>query len=278
MRARVKPRKSGKPRTPLERRGTGDIVSLVEEAGSWELGGRSWELGVRLAGMTLGWVVLVLAPVMVAAQTAVAPGTTAGPVQVYANAELHLTFSYPADLAPVDAAAVAAVGRRMVYGANEESDDPDHPKADACTKVLLSVGKGSERQAGTWVRLGVLDENAQCFPAKVFQNKKATDALLRNLVKQGTTVMGMMPVEEPVGYLMQGHRAGFCAAQGAPVTGSDVQTGGDQLIGVVAVAVDGHVLGWVLESNDPATLNRLLGSGVDFGAGKVERLFPGVAQ
>jgi hypothetical protein len=165
----------------------------------------------------------------------------------------------------------------MVYGSSEESNDPDHPKADSCTKVLLSVGKGSERQAGTWVRLGLLDENAQCFPAKVFQNKKATDALLRNLVKQGTTVMGMMPVEQAVSYLVQGHRAGFCGAQGAPVTGGDLQTAGDQLIGVVAAAVDGHVLAWVLETNDPATFNELLGSQVDFGVGKADRLFPGLA-
>jgi hypothetical protein len=233
--------------------------------------------------MTVGWVALVLVPAMATGQTATSPGVSTGTagsaaVQVYRNAELHLTFSYPAELAPVDAAAVAAVGRRMVYGSSEESDDPDHPTPDLCTKLLLSVGKGSERQAGTWVRLGLLDENAQCFPAKVFQNKKATDALLRNLVKQGTTVMGMMPVAQPVGYLLQGHRAGFCGAQGVPVTDSDVQTGGDQLIGVVAAVVDGHVLGWVLETNDPATFNRLLGSPVDLGAGKAERLFPGATQ
>jgi len=233
--------------------------------------------------MTLGWIALVLVPVMAAAQTTAGSGGTVGTagsaaVQVYRNAELHLTFSYPAELATVEGAAAAAVGRRMVYGSNEESVDPDHPTQDRCTKVLLSVGKGREGQAGTWVRVGLLDENAQCFPAKVFQNKKATDGLLRNLVKQGTTVMGMMPVEQPVGYVLQGHRAGFCGAQGAPVTGSDLQTGGDQLIGVVAAVVAGHVVGWVLETNDPATFNQLLGSQVDFGAGKAERLFPGEAQ
>jgi hypothetical protein len=61
------------------------------------------------------------------------------------------------------------------------------------------------------------------------------------------------------------------------VTNSDVQTGGDQLIGVVAAVVNGHLLGWVLETNDPAMFNRLLGSPVDFGTGKAERLFPGLA-
>jgi hypothetical protein len=197
--------------------------------------------------MMASWIALALVPAMVAAQTGVqapiAAAPTALPVQVYRNAELHLTFSYPAELGPVDSAAMAAVGQRMVYGSTEESDDPDHPKPDLCTKVLLSVGKGVEGQSGAWLRVGLLDENAQCFPAKVFQNRKATDALLRNLVKQGTTVMGMMPVEQAVGYLLQGHRAAFCGAQGAPVTNSDVQTGGDQLMGVVAAVVNGHLLG-----------------------------------
>ena len=37
-------------------------------------------------------------------------------------------------------------------------------------------------------------------------------------------------------------------------------------MGTVVVAIEGHVVGWVLETNDAATFNRLLGSEVDFGA------------
>jgi hypothetical protein len=197
--------------------------------------------------------------------------------KVYTNPGLHLTFTYPAELGPVEAAALAAVGKRMMYGGDET--DPDHPKTDACTKVLLSVGKSSPSQgnggtAGSWVRVGLLDDSAHCFPAKVFSQKKSIDALLRNLVTQATTVMGMMPLEQPVAYAIQGQRANFAAAQGEPVTGSDVQTAGEELMGVASVAVEGHLLTWVIETNDASTFNRLLGSGVDFGAGKAERLVP----
>jgi hypothetical protein len=248
--------------------------------------------GGRLAGMMRASSAVALFAVAVCAAGVVwaqitgqvasgaAPGAQAT-VKVYTNPELHLTFAYPAELGPVDAAALAAVGKRMMYGADEEAD-PDHPRTDACTKVLLSVGKGSAGNAaqgnggaaGSWVRLGLLDESAQCFPAKVFSQKKSTDALLRNLVKQATTVMGLMPLEQPAAYEIEGRRANFAAAQGEPVTGSDVQTAGEELIGVASVAVEGHVLTWVIETSDAATFNRLLGSGVDFGTGKAERLVP----
>lgn len=201
-------------------------------------------------------------------------------MKVYMNPDLHLMFGYPADLAPVDAASVLAVGRRTIYGGDEEGD-PDHPATDACTKVLLSVGKGNQNGGGAsnqWVRLGLLDVSAQCFPAKTFGNKKTIDALLRNLVKQGTTLMGLMPLEQPAAYEVEGHRANFCAAQGQPVTGSDLQTAGEEVIGVATIAVPGHVVVWVIETSDGETFNQLLGSPVDFGAGKPQRLFPGVAR
>jgi len=58
------------------------------------------------------------------------------------------------------------------------------------------------------------------------------------------------------------------------VAKTDVQSAESEVIGVAAMATGGHVLSWLLESNDPATFNRLLGSQVDFGTGKPERLFP----
>jgi hypothetical protein len=232
--------------------------------------------------MKLGLSAVLLATVAAGAQTTGITGTAragaAGSpaVQTYTNPGLHLTFQYPADLTPRDAAAVTLVGKRMLFGGDEEAD-PDHPGTDTCTKVLLSVGKGNEgggATGGVWVRVGVLDVDARCFPAQVFKNKKTIDPLLRNLVKQGTTVMGMMPVEQPAAYVLEGHRASFCAAQGQPLTDSDLQTGGEQMMGAVVVAVEGHLVGWVLETNDAATFNQLLGSLVDLGTGKPERLFP----
>ncbi|HEX4310967.1 MAG TPA: hypothetical protein VHZ25_13125 [Acidobacteriaceae bacterium] len=233
--------------------------------------------------MKLGWSAVLLVAVAAGAQTtgvtgAAQAGAAGSPaVQTYTNPELHLTFQYPADLTPRDTAEVTLVGRRMMYGGDEEAD-PGHPKPDTCTKVLLSVGKGNEgsgKAGGVWVRVGLLDVDARCFPAQVFRNKKTIDPLLRNLVKQGTTVMGMMPLEQPAAYGIQGHRTSFCAAQGQPLTGTDLQTGDEQMMGVVVVAVEGHLVGWVLETSDAAIFNQLLGSVVDLGGGKPERLFPG---
>ena len=203
------------------------------------------------------------------------PQTASSASQVYSNPELHLTFTYPAELTPHDGAFAASIGRRMIYGEDAEAD---YAKAHDCAKVLLSVGKGSEGSPGAWVRLGLIEVGDPCAPAKVLQNKKATQALLGDLARQGTTVMGMMPVERPTIYSIEGHWAGFCAAQGTPITGQDLQTGGEQLIGVAVVAVEGKVLGWIIQTNDAATLNQLLGSGVDFGTGKPERLFAGAVQ
>jgi len=190
--------------------------------------------------------------------------------KVYTNAELHLTFTYPAELGPVDAAPVAAVARRMVYG--------DDASEDKCTKVLLAVGEGSGRGQGGgqggWARVGLVEVNAQCFPAKVLREKKATDRLLRNFVTQATTVMGTMPLEQAAGYEIEGRRACFAAAQGTPVTAGGVQTAGEELLGVAAVATEGRVVSWVIETNDGAMFNRLLASGVDFGTGKTERRLP----
>ncbi len=198
------------------------------------------------------------------------PATAPPGFQAWSNAELHLTYLYPAELAPADGAFAVTAARRMIYG----DADSDTAKADTCAKVLLSVGKGNEGK-GAWIRLGLVDVNGQCFPPKALQSKKTTQKLLRNLVSQGTTVMGMMPVEQPALYQIEGHWASFSAAQGEPVSKSDLQTGEQQVLGLAAVQDGGHIVCWVMETNDEAMFNRLLGSGVDFGTGKPERLFSG---
>ncbi len=218
---------------------------------------------------------LVAAAMLPSAQTS-GQASSGGPTTVppgfqgYSNPELHLTWLYPGELTPVEGAFGTTAARRMIYGDAES----DTAKADTCAKVLLSAGKGSEGQ-GEWTRLALVEVNGQCFPPKALQNKKSTQILLRNLVSQGTTVMGMMPVEQPALYQIEGHWASFSAAQGEPISKSDLQTGEQQLLGLAAVHVGGRILGWVIETNDEAMFNRLLGSGVDFGTGKPERLFGG---
>jgi hypothetical protein len=220
---------------------------------------------------------MVLASVAAFGQAAQAPPPASEPMRVYTNPELHLTFSYPAELTPRDAATVLGAERRMIYGA-DAATDADHPR-DMCAKVLLAVGANNAGSGATsWARVGLFEVDARCLPAQVLRNKKAMDLTLTNLVRQGTTEMGMMPIEPPMFYDLEGQRMHFSAGQGTPVMTADLQTGEEQVIGAAAVAVNGHVLGWVIEANDAALFNRLLGSQVDFGGGKAQRLFPARVQ
>src|SRR5581483_9000867 len=59
--------------------------------------------------------------------------------QVWSDAELHLTYLYPAELTAIDGAFATTAARRMIYG----DADLDQAKADTCAKVLFSVGKGA---------------------------------------------------------------------------------------------------------------------------------------
>ena len=219
-------------------------------------------------------VALLALPLIASAQPAPSgsqAGTRNPEFRTWSSPDLHLTYWYPAELTQRDGAFAAAAGRRVLYGENAEDDQG---KADTCTKVLFSVGKGSETGQGSWARLGVVDLSGQCFPPKILHNKKATRLLLRSLVKQGTTLMGTMPLEVPTLYELQGRPAGFCAAEGQPLTASDLQTAGQELIGIAAVAAEDRILAWVIETNDSAVFNRILGSGVDLGTGKPDKLFP----
>jgi hypothetical protein len=140
-------------------------------------------------------------------------------------------------------------------------------------KVLLSVGKNGD-QAGALARIALFDVDVRCLPAKALRNKKAMDGVLASLATQGTTAMGLMPIEEPMHYEIQGHRVRFAAAQGTPVMKGDLQSADAQVIAVAATAVNGHVLSWWIEAGDLATFNHLLRSQVDFGAGQAQALFP----
>jgi hypothetical protein len=228
--------------------------------------------------MKAGLMAMVLASVAAFGQAPNAPSLASAPMRIYTNPELHLTFSYPAELTPRDAATVLAAEQRMIYGADAATEG-DPPRADKCAKVLLAVGEnGAGSGATTWARVGLFDVDVRCLPAQALRNKKVMDTTLTKLVQQGTTEMGMMPIEPPMFYDLAGQRMHFSAAQGTPVTMSDLQTGEEQVIGAAAVAVNGHVLGWVLEANDAALFNRLLGSQVDFGGGKGQRVFPARVQ
>lgn len=200
-------------------------------------------------------------------------------MQVLKDADLHLTFSYAADLQPMDAKSLADATNNSRFSADSD-DNSDTAQPGACGKVLLSVGKMAQGSRGAvWGILTMFDVPPSCLPPKVLKSKKAMDDLLKPLVKGGTTVLGMMPLGGESMYLIQGYRVHFVAAQGQPLAKSDLQpTEQMQTVAHIAVAVDNHIVLWKLESNNASLLNHMLASQVDFGAGAAQPLFPGRLQ
>lgn len=225
--------------------------------------------------MKAGWVVTMMVAASACAQTVGSQGSGAAPAaadKVYSNAELHMTFWYPSTLQPRDAESVAELGHRMVFGNDPEFDST---QAQGCSKVLLAVAEpvGNSKQEPS-ASLTLYDIAPNCVPPAAEKKKKEMDQALRALAREGTTVLGMMPIEEPIGYSIQGSRAFLAAAQGQPVTKTDLQTGESELTATVAVAVRGHILSWVAEANSLEGFNRLLASRLDFGTGKPQSLTP----
>jgi hypothetical protein len=200
-------------------------------------------------------------------------------MQVFKDADLHMTFSYPADLQPMDARAVADASSNARFGANSD-ENADSTQPGACGQMLLSVGKVTQGSHGkVWGIMTMLDVGGSCIPPRALKSKRAMDALLTPLVKGGTQVLGMMPLGVETKYLIQGHKVHFVAAQGQPITKADLQPAEQmETVARLAVAVDDHILLWRVESNNPGLLNRMLASEVDFGAGPPEPLFPGRLQ
>jgi hypothetical protein len=193
------------------------------------------------------------------------------------DADLHLTFSYPADLEPMDAKALADATSNSRFG-EDSGENTDTVQPEACAKVLLSVGQVTEGNNGKiWGILTMLDVGPACIPPKALKSTRAMDTLLKPLVTGGTQVLGMMPLGGgATSYLIQGHKMHFAGAQGQPVAKSDLQTTDQsQTIAHMAVAIDGHIVMWRVESNNAGLLNRMLASQVDFGAGPPQPLFPG---
>jgi hypothetical protein len=253
--------------------------------------------------MKLVWMIVLLGPVAAGAQTGTpVANTQPAATQVYTNAELHLRFAYPAEMTPRNAQAAAELGQQMLYGEDDGTDartamagGAGRARSTTCMKTLLAVGsdshaakapagsgRGGARAAGATDGAGsvaLFDIDLRCLPPKAQKNRKLMDSVLAGLATQGTTVLGMMPVEQAVGYLLDGQRAYFASAQGQPVAQTDLQPGDDaELTGVVATAVGGHILAWRLQANSVAYFNRLLRSQVDLGTGPAGMLFPGQVQ
>jgi hypothetical protein len=229
---------------------------------------------MELTAMRAGLLSALLLTAVAAGQT---PGKPPAPaMRTFTDAALHLTFSYPAELTPVDPKAATALGQRILYG-EDGAGDAEKMKASAgCTRTLLAVGEESGRVTA---RLALFEIDLGCVPPKAAKNRKLMDQVLHGLAAQGNEVLGMMPMQDPVGYLLEGQHAFFASSQGTPVSATALQSSESQVTATVAVEVEGHdgqgkILAWHLESSDTTMFNRMLASPVDLGTGQAQMLFP----
>lgn len=220
--------------------------------------------------MRFGLILLLTA--MAAGQT---PGKPAAPaLRTFTDPALQLTFSYPAELTPMDPKTATALGQRMLYG--EDGAGSKKMKSGAgCTRTLLAVGEGG---AAT-TQLAIFEIDVSCVPPKAAKNRKFMDQVLQGLSAQGNELLGMIPIEDPVGFLMQGHHAFFASAQGTPVSSTALQTSEAEVLATLAVEVEGRdgrqeILVWHLESSNAAMFNRMLACPVVLGTGPAVPLFP----
>jgi hypothetical protein len=229
-----------------------------------------------------GWLLMMLLPWMAAAQSPApaAPGAQAStvpaqPEQTYSNSELRLTFSYPAELKPMDPGTLPGAARNSVFG-----DDPDAEAgtllSGRCAHVLLSVGRVADAQhGGVWGSILLTAIDPGCIPPKTLKSPKAMDKLLTPAVAEGTQILGMVPAGSQVAYPIEGYKVHMAQSQGQPVAKSDLQPAdAKQSIAVLAVQVNDRILSWKIESNDTSLFNQMLASHVDFGAGTPQFLSP----
>lgn len=185
-------------------------------------------------------------------------------MRTWKDPSLQLTFSYPAELQPRDGG----------------------PAGSGCAKVLLAAGLGTDpnqpgaaetaQSSARWATLTLSDMGPDCIPPRALKKSKMMDQMMVGLTGSATQTLGLMPLEQPVGYLLQGRHACIAAAQGEPVSSNELQpANGAEVLAVIAVHVGDRVLIWRLASNDANLLNRILASQVNFGGTASQPLYPG---
>lgn len=200
-----------------------------------------------------------------AALLAVAAQAQTAPLRTWKDPALQLTFSYPAELQPRSPASVGGNGCAKVLLAAGVGTDPNQPGAASAAPATAK-----------WASLALSDMGPECIPPQALKKPKVMDQMMYGMTGGATQTLGLMPLEQPIGYLLEGLHAYVAAAQGEPVSTDVVQpANGAEILVVIAVHVKDHVLLWRVASNDAGLLNRILASQVDFGAGSPEALYPG---
>ncbi len=189
---------------------------------------------------------------------------------------LQLSFTYPQQLVPQDAATFREVmerGHREHYKTEPESD-PEHLQAEKCMHVLLyattpdpidgeiTIG-GKDNHSAVSVNLPptgtimIAEFDQSCVPRATKEND-----ILGQMASISGQLPGLKPIDQQMWYEVDKHKIHFLAAQGAF---SDDKASTPVGVATASTNVHGRFLMWMFMSNDLPTLNRLMSSTVQFG-------------
>lgn len=186
-------------------------------------------------------------------------------VRTFSDPALHLTFSYPAELQPQPLSSDDDAGCSSILLTAAMGTDPNQPGADQ-----------GQPPSAKWATLAISEMGPDCIPPRALKKIKIMDQMLAGMAGNATQALGLMPMEQPFGYLVEGHHIYLSAAQGSPVVASQLQpANGKEVLAVLAAQVGNHVVTWRIVSNDTGLVNRILTSHVDFGLGTPQPLYPG---
>lgn len=204
--------------------------------------------------------------VVSALAAAAVAGAQSAPLRTWSDPALQFTFSYPAELVPAKTDPGSGCSRTLLtaaLGSDPNQDAPDD-------------GSPAPPAMGNWATLTLSDMGPSCIPRAALKKPKIMDRMLAGMAGDPTQVLGLMPMEQPVGYPLLGQHAFLAAAQGEPVAASGLQpANGAEVLAVIAAHVGDHVLVWHIASNDVALLNRILAGRVALAAGPAQPLYPG---
>ena len=214
------------------------------------------------------------------ANTPAAPSTsTAIPTATYSNAQLALTFTYPANLIARDPLEAEEAGHRAHFG-QPGSTDPEHRKAMKCLHPLLLLSTSPGEETPTLVphpTPGAPAPPSATLFLSEFDRACATPANRANLVgdlaQDILHLPGINPIDKPIWYTVGQQKVHFAA--GTKDVVSPLTLRPESLVFIsLATEWNNHLLVWVIESNRLFLANRLARGAVAFGTQPPVPLLP----
>ncbi len=183
--------------------------------------------------------------------------------QAYTNADLGLSFRYPAAFNREAPASVAKY-EGAVFALHPEAD-PGHIGADPCAPVLLTLGANLDRPIETPKK-----GQPPIFPSKgtitlsevsrsCLDKESLDDMTLAAIVNATARTDGMRPLGHVRNDLVANSTVWWAASAGynKNAKGKRAPEAGTAILGTAAAVVNGHILVWSVTANNPELFNRL---------------------